>query len=86
MRLHSLKVCESTIARYVDAGGSVTTIKEGVLGLGTVLLHSGGDLLKTIVIREVYLNEWNSGHTMRFYNKLPKKYERIETPSNKHQA
>lgn len=75
MRTHGLGVCESTIDLYLEKGGSVTIIEEGVLGLGTVLLHSG-EGLKTIIIREVYLNEWSSAHTIRCYNKLPKKYER----------
>jgi hypothetical protein len=30
--------------------------------------------LKACVIQERYLNPWSSGHSVRFYNELPKKY------------
>ncbi len=36
-----------------------------------------GEGLKTTIINEVYLNCWSSGHTIRVYNKMPKKYEEI---------
>ena len=33
--------------------------------------------LKSAVIKEVYLNEWSSAYSIRLYNKLPKKYEKV---------
>ena len=36
-----------------------------------------GDGFKTTIIKEVYLNEWSSGISIRMYNNLPKKYENI---------
>lgn len=36
-----------------------------------------GDRLKTAIIKEVYLNEWSSGATIRMYNRMPAKYARI---------
>jgi len=75
MKLYSLKSCESLIDTYVNTyKGVLTTIEEGVLGLGTLLLHSASGK-KCIVIKEVYLTPWSSGHTIRKYNKLPRKYE-----------
>ena len=50
------------------------TIKEGTLGWGKTVLVKDG--YKSVVIQERYLNDWNSGHTIRKYNKLPKVYER----------
>jgi hypothetical protein len=32
---------------------------------------------KTAIIKEVYLNEWASGATIRLYNKTPKKYDLV---------
>jgi hypothetical protein len=73
----SLESCEELIGRYVNEyGGEATTLEEGCLGLGTVLLHSA-EGKKTIIIKEFYINAWSSGHTIRKYNKMPKKYEKL---------
>lgn len=45
------------------------------LGLGLQICH--GDGLKTAVIREIPRNEWTSWHTIRMYNKMPKKYAKM---------
>lgn len=77
MKNYSLSACESLIDRYVnDFKGNCLIINEGCLGLGTVLLY-GANGKKAILINEIYLNEWSSGHTIRKYNKLPKKYETL---------
>ena len=76
MTTYTLKACDNLIENYVNLGGFVTTIKEGCLGLGKLLLH-GVKGKKFIIINEVYLNAWSSGHTIRMYNKLPKKYARL---------
>jgi len=74
MNLYSLKDCEELITRYITKrGGQCTVLEEGVLGLGFLILHDGQNA-KTILIKEVYLNEWSSAHTIRMYNKIPKKY------------
>lgn len=72
-RYISLEACENLIKRYLEKGGTVTTIEEGVLGLGKVVCK--GDGLKTSVIIEEYINAWSSSHKVRMYNKCPKKYE-----------
>ena len=73
---HSLKSCEKLIDRYVNEhDGSLTTIEEGVLGLGTMLLHSA-EGKKTILIKEFFISSWTSGHSVRMYNKVPKKYQK----------
>lgn len=50
------------IAEYLDAGGQMLQMREGVLGHGDVLLYDDAGKLKTYVIREVAINEWSSGH------------------------
>ena len=72
--MYSLQACEDLISRYLERGGEVVTIEEGCLGLGLTLLYGAG--LKTTIIREVYLNEWSSGHTIRMYNECPKKFQK----------
>jgi hypothetical protein len=75
-KIYNLKSVEELMNRYVDEyNGEVATVKEGVLGYGTTLLHSA-EGRKSIVIQEVYLNAWSSGHTIRMYKTLPKKYEK----------
>ena len=70
--MYTLSACEDVMNKYYETGGEVITLEEGVLGLGLVVCF--GDGLKTCIIQERYLNEWSSGHTIRFYNNMPKKY------------
>jgi len=72
MKTYSVKAVDNLISRYIDKGGEVTEIEEGVLGHGHLVLHGAG--LKTTVVKEVYLNEWSSAHKVRTYNETPKKY------------
>lgn len=73
--IYSLAACEDLMQRYAEKGGECKTIEEGTLGIGMVICF--GDGLKTAIIREVYLNEWSSGHTIRMYNKMPEKYKNM---------
>ena len=73
MTTYTLGACEKLIAEYLNRGGEVVELEEGCLGLGLVICF--GENLKTTIIREVYLNAWSSGHTIRMYNTMPKKYE-----------
>lgn len=74
-KIYSLETCEKLINTYIKKGGKVVTLQEGVLGLGVVLCF--GDGLKTSIIKEVYLNEWSSGHTIRMHNIMPTKYNKM---------
>lgn len=65
------------IAKYHDKGGEAITIEEGTLGYGFMIMFGEG--LKTTIVKEVYINEWSSGHTVRMYNKMPKKYAQMIT-------
>ena len=77
MTHYTLKTCQDLIDRYVNEyNGECTTLEEGCLGLGAVLLHNA-EGKKSIIIKEVYLNDWSSTHTIRKYNKLPKKYKQL---------
>lgn len=74
-KLYTCNAIKKLIDLYVFRGGNVYTIEEGVLGYGLTVL--AGENLKTVVIKEVYLNEWSSAHTIRFYTNIPKKYAAI---------
>lgn len=73
--LYALEAVEQTVNNWIEAGGEISTVKEGVLGWGLTICHGEG--LKTAVITEVYLNEWSSAHKIRFYNEMPKKYRQM---------
>jgi hypothetical protein len=73
MKNYSLKVIQQLIDIYVfEYNGQGITIDEGCLGYGKMLLVADGK--KSVVITEYFINEWSSGHKIRKYNKLPKKY------------
>lgn len=58
--------------RKANKEPDVITLQEGSLGYGNMVLMCDG--FKTAVIQEHYLNCWSSAHTIRLYNKTPKKY------------
>jgi hypothetical protein len=76
MKTYRLSTIDKMIQDYVAAGGEATTLREGVLGYGQILLHNNPGY-KVVVITEVALNEWSSGHKVRMYNKMPKKYDKL---------
>ena len=77
MYLYDYKQVDALIEKYVNKGGETLQLNEGVLGSGDWLLFDYSGHLKFIVIKEVALNCWSSAHTVRKYNKIPKKYEEI---------
>lgn len=77
MYLYDYKQVDALIERYANKGGETLQLNEGTLGSGDWLLFDHSNRLKFIVIKEVYLNCWSSAHTIRKYNKIPKKYEKI---------
>lgn len=84
MSLYSCEAVRKLIEKYTSMGGKSYTLKEGGVGYGTVVLHDPTHTHKlvSLVIKEKYLNEWSSAHTIRKYRVLPECYmkevERIE--------
>jgi len=73
MKNYSIKSIERLINTYINEfNGEFITIEEGILGYGKSLLLATGK--KSILITEYFINSWSSGHKIRMYNKLPKKY------------
>jgi hypothetical protein len=73
--LYTCGAIKKLAQRYYEKGGEVTEIEPGSLGYGLTLMHGEG--LKTAVVKEVYINEWSSGHKVRLYNKMPEKYRKM---------
>jgi len=73
--MYTLEACHDLIDKYYKQGGEAIELTPGCLGLGTTICIGEG--LKSCIIQEVYLNEWSSGHKIRFYNKMPSKYNKL---------
>jgi len=71
---------EKLINNYIAKGGEHTVIEEGCLGWGTVVCEAEG--FKTAIIKEFYVNSQSSLHTVRFYNKTPKNWEKRVLKTN----
>ena len=76
-KFYTLKAVENLIQRYLENGGSMEELKPGSIGYGVTILYDAAENLKTFIIKEVYLNEWSSGHTVIGYNRMPKKYRTL---------
>lgn len=73
--LYTPTVAEELVNKYLTFEDSqVVQINEGCLGIGDWILTAYGK--KTVIIREVFINAWSSGQSIRMYNKTPKKYEK----------
>lgn len=74
--MYTISQINQLINQYTNKGGELYQIQEGcLLDYGLAILY--GENLKTIIIKEKYLNEWSSAYTLRLYNKIPKKYEKM---------
>lgn len=73
MALYSTTVVDNLAQRYLDRGGDILVLREGSLvSYGEAVFYGEG--LKTTIVKEVYINGWSSGCSIRKYNKTPKKY------------
>lgn len=67
---------EELASKYRDLGGDVyDEAVPGTLGYGTTIMTATG--YKSAVIREHPETTWGCYHTIRFYNRLPKKYREL---------
>jgi hypothetical protein len=74
--MYNYQQIDKLIQRYSNIENSETVqICEGCLGSGNWILTAPGK--KTAIIKEVYVNAWQSTHTVKMYNKTPKKYQSI---------
>ena len=73
--IYSYKAVENLVEQYEKTGKEFYHfVIAGCLCDNHIIC---GDGLKTAIIREVGLNEWSSGQTIRMYNKTPEKYSKI---------
>lgn len=73
----NLEWCDKLINRLInDYGYEMIQVEEGSLGLGDVAMMPPSDNCYIFLIREVYLNEWSSGHQCMKCRKLPKEWKK----------
>jgi len=74
--MYTYQQIDKLINRYSEIENSETIqTREGVLGSGDWILTAPGK--KTAIVKEVFVNAWNSTHTVKMYNKIPKKYSKL---------
>lgn len=71
--MYSYRQIDKFLDKYSKIENSeVIQTREGLLGSGDWVCIAPGK--KTAIIKEVFVNSWNSTHTLKLYNKTPKKY------------
>jgi len=71
--MYNYKEIDKFIERYASFENStVIQTREGVLGSGDWVCIAPNK--KTAIIKEIFVNEWQSTHTVRLYNNTPKKF------------
>lgn len=65
----------SQLQELIDRGYEYYCIKEGALIDDLAIYIKDG--YKSIVAKSVYLNEWSSAYSIRTYNVLPAKYQKM---------
>lgn len=70
--IYLISSVENLILDALEMGYNMVQLREGVLGLGDIVLISPDDNYYNYVIREVVLNEWSSGQTVRRCRKISK--------------
>ena len=73
--LYTCSAVEKLRDEYYRRGGEFVEIIPGSLGYGLSIMYGEG--LKTTVVKEVPTSVWSSGHKIRMYNKMPKKYRKM---------
>ena len=74
--LYTFRAVDDLRDRLVNEYGYNTIqLHEGVLGSGSFVCLAPDDKHYNFVVREVYINEWSSGHTVRRCAKISKKLQ-----------
>ena len=75
--LYSSSMIENFINSLNNEGFDCYCIDEGVLGMGHWICLSNAPQKWNFEIKEVYLNEWSSAHTIRKFRKLSKRQDAL---------
>lgn len=76
-KYYSTSAAEQAINILADRGYEIITIDEGCLGVGHVIALAPDGKHYNVEIQEVALNCWSSGHTIRNFDKISKRIEKL---------
>lgn len=71
-KVYTIKATEEVIEKLLAMNYTIESINEGCLGLGDMVLEPPVGGLNYYIIREVYINPWSSGQSIRTCKKLSK--------------
>lgn len=74
--IYSYKEIDRLVDRLTRRGYDCIQTQEGTLGSGDWICISPDDHHLHVVVKEIYLNEWSSGHIIRRCRKLNKMDEK----------
>lgn len=72
MNYYTYEAAEKMIDTLTEKGYTPISLREGTLGIGDWVLVAPEENMYNFVIREVYINPWKSGHTIRRCGKISK--------------
>ena len=82
--IYSTTAVERFIAMMTEEHGyTAVQLNEGTLGVGDWVLLAPSGEYTNYIIKEVYLNEWSSGHTVERRIRIPKKYIKMMEENKK---
>ncbi len=74
-RIYSFQDVDKFVSDMIEKGYELIQLRDGVLGIGDSVLISPDAEHYNFVIREIHLNEWSSGHTIRRASKISRKLQ-----------
>jgi len=74
MKLYHFQTVDKLIMDYIEKGGLANQTNEGVLGSGDWVLSG---LTVSFIVKEIFINPWESAHKIIKYKVLPKKYQKL---------
>ena len=74
MKLYTNEAVQKVLDLYQQREGYEAAYMSGSL-LDDIVATAIG--CKTMVAREVFVNEWTSAYSIRFYNECPRKYRKL---------
>lgn len=73
--IYTCNAISDIVEILLNSGYKYIQLREGSLGYGDAVLIAPDENKYHFVIREVYLNEWSSGHTVRRCRTISKKLQ-----------
>ena len=77
MKTYGVSTINQVTEFLYSQGFDVVTVEDGVLGCGHIICLSPDPRRYNVEIQEKALNEWSSGHTIRNFDKISRRVEKL---------